>query len=215
MKLVVKIGGSLCIGENGPRISYFSRLVPVLKKLKKDHQLIVVIGGGKFIRKYYRSIEKFQLAHDKMEWIAIDLLRVNARFLAYLLGTKPIFSLEELNIRSEGVISGIVPGRSTDGNAALAAAKINADLFVKLTNVDGIYDRDPKKHRAAKKLESVKFSDLNKYSVSSKPGSYGILDRLAMETIVKNKIRTVVMSGKDPKELLKLVKGKKVGTLVS
>jgi|SRR3989338_1347093 len=215
MKLVVKIGGSLCIDENGPMISYFSRLVPVLKKLKKEHQLIVVIGGGEFIRKYYRSIEKFQLSHDRMEWIAIDLLRVNARFLAYLLDTKPIFSLEEINNRSEGVISGIIPGRSTDANAALAAAKIKADLLVKLTNVDGIYTADPRKSKSAKKIEAVPFSELKKYSVSGKPGSYGILDRLAMETIVKNKIRTVVMSGKEPKDLLGLIEGKKTGTLVS
>ncbi len=215
MKVVVKIGGSLCIGDNGPNKSYFSRLFPVLKRIKKDHQLIVVIGGGRFVRKYYKSIEKFRLSGDQMEWIAIDLLRVNARFLAFQLGMKPIFSLAEINSATEGVLSGIAPGRSTDANAAIAASMIKADILVKMTNVDGIYTADPKKYRTAKKLERVKFSDLKKYSVTGKPGSYGILDRLAMETIVKNRIPTVVMSGRKPGNLLELINGRKLGTLVS
>lgn len=214
MKLVVKIGGSLCIDGSGPKFSYFSRLIPVLKKVRKEHQLIVVIGGGKANRKFYRSVQKFSLSDRQKEWIAIDLLKANARFVGYLLGMSPIFSLEEITSKTEGVISGIAPGRSTDANAAFAAKAIKTDLLVKLTNVDGIYTRDPRKFRSAKKLGSVKFSELKKYSTSGKPGSYGILDRLAMETIVKNKISTVVMSGKDPEKLLDLLKGKKTGTVV-
>jgi len=143
------------------------------------------------------------------------MLRANARFLAFLLKTKPIFSIEEITGKTQGVISGIAPGRSTDANAALAAAKIKADYFIKMTNVDGIYEKDPKIFPMARKLDFVPFKDLKKYAKDGSPGSYGILDKLAMKTIVRNRIRTVVMNGRDPEELLKLLKGKKIGTLVS
>ncbi len=215
MRLVVKVGGSLCFDTNGPRYSYFSKIIPVLKELKKEHQLIVSIGGGRANRKFYKSIEKFPLTNEQKEWIAIDMLRANARLLGYLLDMKPIFSLEEINGKTQGVISGVVPGRSTDANAALAAAKIQADLFVKMTDVDGIYTADPDIVKSAKKIDFIKFIDLKKYAVSGKPGSYGILDALAMQTIVENKIRTIVMPGKDPKALVDVLKGKKVGTLIS
>src|SRR3990170_3117441 len=93
LRLVVKIGGSLSIGEDGPNKEYFKKLVPVLRKISRNHQLIVVIGGGRFIRNYYRSIRKLGLSYEEMEWIAIELLRVNVRFLAFLLNKEPIYSL--------------------------------------------------------------------------------------------------------------------------
>ena len=215
MKIVIKSGGSLCIDENGPKFSYFSKLLPVLIKIKQKNQIIVSIGGGKFIRKYYKSIEKLGLSSEQMEWIAVDLPKVNARFLAFLLKASPIFSLEEINERSAGVISGIKPGRSTDANAAFAAKKIKADYFIKLTNVDGIYDKDPNKHKNSKKLGRISFDELGKYGVKGRPGSYGVLDKTAISIIKKNKIKTVIINGKNPENIFKALKGGKIGTLIA
>jgi len=215
MKIVLKIGGSISINENGPVEAYFRKLLPVIRQIKTRHRLILCIGGGKFIRKYYKSIEKLGLKKEEMEWIAIELLRVNVRFLSSLLNMKPLYRLEEISTKTTGVIGGIKPGRSTDANAAYCAAKIKADLFVKLTNVDGIYDKDPRKHKDARKLETLSFADLKKFSQSGKPGSYGILDRLAIETITKHKIKTVIMNGKDPKNILKAIKGERIGTIIA
>jgi uridylate kinase len=215
MKIVVKAGGSMCIGRSGPMAAYIENLVSVLNEIQKNNQLIVAIGGGKLVRGYFKSISAFNLSRSETEWLAVDLLRANARFLAYLLKTRPIFSLGDINSKSCGVISGIMPGRSTDANAAYAAAKIKADLFIKLTNVDGIYTKDPNRFKSAKKLDNIKFRDLRQYSMSGKPGSYGILDEIAMQTIVKNKIRTIVMTGRKPGLLLDAIAGKKIGTLVS
>lgn len=214
MKLVIKIGGSLSIGEDGPKLDYFKKLIPVLKRVDKEHQMILSIGGGKFIRKYYSAIEKLGLSHDEMEWIAIELLRVNVRFLAFLLGKKPVYALEELNERSSGVIGGIRPGRSTDANAAYAASVIKADYFIKLTDVNGLYDKDPKKHSDAKHLEHIGFKELEKYGQEGRPGSYGVLDKLAVETIVRHQIKTIIMNGSEPKNILRAVKGEKIGTFI-
>ncbi len=215
MRLVIKIGGSISIDENGPRLEYFKKLMPVIKRLGREHQLILSIGGGRFIRKYYSAIEKLGLTHEQMEWIAVELLRVNVRFLAFLLDKKPIYTLEELNEDSSGVIGGIKPGRSTDANAAYAASVIKADYFIKLTDVDGIYNKDPKKHKDAKMLDFISFKDAIKYAQQGKPGSYGVMDKLALETIIKHRIKTIIINGKEPEILLRVVNGDEIGTLIA
>ncbi|MFH0832573.1 MAG: hypothetical protein V1900_02555 [Candidatus Aenigmatarchaeota archaeon] len=215
MRLVIKIGGSMSIDENGPRMEYFKKLLPVLEKIDESNQLILSIGGGKFIRKYYDAIKEFGLSDEEMEWIAIDILRVNVRFLSFLVKKKVILSLDELKENSSGVIGGIAPKRSTDANAAYAAKTIKADLFIKLTNVDGVYDKDPRKFIDAKKIDEISFNELKNYTEDGKPGKYGVLDNMAADTIVKNRIKTVIMNGSEPKDILKVLRGEKIGTLIS
>ena len=214
MKIVIKIGGSVAIGESGPNAKYFKKLIPVLKKVRKRNQLIVSIGGGRFVRNYYENVRIMGFSYDEMEWMGIDLVRANVRFLASLLALKPLFTLDEIKPGTSGVVGGITPGRSTDANAAIAAHKIRADIIIKLTDVDGVYDKDPKHHKDAKKLDSISFSDIMKYSTEGKPGDYGVFDKLALKTIKKNKIRTVIINGNQPGNILKLLKGQKMGTVI-
>ena len=214
MRLVIKVGGSLAISKDGPKVAYFKKLIPVLKEIDSKNKMIVSIGGGKFLRKYYKDIQKLNLSHEEMEWIAIELLRVNVRFLSSLIDKKPIYTLGQIKNDTEGVIGGIRPGRSTDANAAYAAKRIGADYFIKLTNVRGIYDKDPKRYKNAKLFHTLKFSDLRKYAQEGKPGKYGVLDKMAIDIITKNKIKTVVMSGRNPSDIFKVINGEKVGTVI-
>ena len=181
MKIVLKIGGSVSIRENGPDFSYFSRLLPVLRRIKRGNQIIVVIGGGRLTRAYGKSIEKFSLPDEEKEKIFIELISANVRFLAATLKMRPILSLDEIKPGTSGVIGGMVPGRSTDANAAIAARKIHADLFVKMTNVDGVYDKDPNRFRDAKLIREMPFAALKKMSMKGKPNNYGVLDSMAIK----------------------------------
>lgn len=214
MKVVVKIGGSVAIGEDGPNTEYFRKMAPILKDVKKKHQLIVSIGGGKFIRRYYKHVNNMGFSNAEIEWMGIDLVRANVHFLSSLLKMKPLFTLEEINSRTSGVIGGIKPGRSTDANAAIAAEKIKADIIIKLTDVDGVYDRNPKQFKDAKKIEKISFSDVGKYATDGKPGDYGVFDKLALKTIQKHKIRTVIINGNEPKNILRVLNGEKIGTVI-
>jgi uridylate kinase len=213
MKIVLKIGGSMVFDENGPKISYLKKLIPVIKQIKSKNQLIVSIGGGKYARKYARDLKNL-LTNKEIEWIYVDLLKANVRLLSFLLDMKPIFELKNVKNKTSGIIGGIVPKRSTDTNAAICAQKIKADLFVKLTDVPGIYTKDPDKFRDVKFMRTLTFHDLHKIKTKTGPGSYGILDPSAIDIITRNRIKTVVMSGKNPKKLLKAIRGKHVGTIV-
>jgi len=213
MKIVIKVGGSMVFDENGPRFSYLNKLVPVLKQIRRKHQLIVSIGGGKYGRIYIKDMGKHLPKRD-VEWIFIELLRTNVRLLATMLKMKPIFKLNEIKPRTSGIIGGFEPGHSTDWTAAIAAKKIKADLIIKLTNVDGIYTRDPNKYKNAKKMKHLSFKELHSIKTSTSPGNYGVLDPTAIDIITRNKIQTIVMSGRNPKNIIKAVKEKSVGSVI-
>ena len=215
MKVVIKVGGSLSFTDFGPDRKYLMKLIPVLREIGRKNQLIVGIGGGQFIRKYLKSVRGFALSNEEIEWIFVDLLKTNVRLFSFLLNRKPIFNLKAVKRTTSGVVGGIAPGRSTDANAAFCAEKIGADLFIKLTDVAGIYDKDPARYRTAKKIGKMSFRDLNKFNKKGEPCSYGILDTTAIKVIRRSKIKTIVMSGKRPKDLLRAVRGEKIGTLIS
>lgn len=214
MKLVVKIGGSMLFPEKGPDGIYIKKLLPVLKSAKKENQLIVCIGAGKYFKNYAYKVREF-LSGKELEWVLIDLLKANVTLFSKLLGMKPIYTLKDLGEKTSGVIGGIVPGRSTDANAAYAAKVINAELLVKITDVNGIYDRDPKKYAHAKLLRKIHFCELGRYAVRGSPGNYGVLDKTAMNYIAGSRIRTVVASGKNPENILKILGGRHIGTEIS
>lgn len=214
MRLVIKIGGSLAFDENGPRFEYLGKIVPILRELAKNHQLIVAIGGGQFIRKYLRNV-KGKLPDEQIEWLFIELLRANVRLLSFLVGLKPIFDLNEVTKETTGVVGGIKPGRSTDANAALCAEKIGASLFIKLTNVRGIFTKDPRKYKNAKLIKELPFKEVARVmKKKTAPAQYGILDPLALSVISRGKIRTIVTHGKNPKHLSEILEGKRYGTVI-
>ncbi len=217
MKLVVKVGGSLVFLDGGADYAYLKRLIPVLSEIKKRHQVIISIGGGKYLRNYMKNINEnsdgISVSNTEREEIYIQLLYANVLLLSKLLKMKPIEKISEVKKNTSGIIGGIIPGRNTDANAAICAAKIKADLLVKITNVDGIYDKDPNKFKDAKLMNTIKFSEL-KADDNVSPVNYGVIDPISVETIKKNKIKTVLMNGNKPENLLKVINGEHIGTLI-
>ncbi|MBI4162284.1 MAG: hypothetical protein HY513_01260 [Candidatus Aenigmarchaeota archaeon] len=216
MKFVIKVGGSLVFPEGGADHNYLKRLIPVLSEINENHQLIIAIGGGKYLRNYMKNMHEdseISISNMEREEIYIQLLHANVLLFSKLLKMKPIRKIEEVGAETSGIIGGIVPGRNTDANAAICAAKIKADLFIKITNVDGIYDKDPNKFNDARMMNIIMFSDL-KSNEKVAPVDYGVLDPISVETIKENKIKTVLMNGSEPENLLKIIEGEKIGTLI-
>ena len=99
------------------------------------------------------------------------------------------------------------PGCSTDTAAAGRAYDIDADMIIKLTNVDGVYDKDPDEYPDAVKYDTVTFDEVLEKEL-------GIMDLAAMEMCRDNNINIVVGDISDENILLDIVGGKKVGTIV-
>lgn len=100
------------------------------------------------------------------------------------------------------------PYFTTDSAAALKAAEINAQLIIKATKVDGVYTDDPIKNPEAIRLEEVSFD----YVIDNR---LSVMDITAFTLCQENKIPIIVCDVHQPDNLLKIVKGEKIGTLVS
>ncbi|HKD99522.1 MAG TPA: UMP kinase [Planctomycetota bacterium] len=99
------------------------------------------------------------------------------------------------------------PYFTTDTCAALRATEIGADVLLKATKVDGVYDRDPKKDAGAKRFDRLTYLDvLNR--------GLGVMDATAITLCMDNRLPIVVFNGKVPGNLEKVVKGVPIGTRV-
>ena len=130
-------------------------------------------------------------------------------------------NLEEISIACQSgkivVSGGLHPGQSTNATAALICEKIKADRFLNATDVDGIYDSDPKKNTKAKMFKEVtikKCLDLLN-NESTQAGNYELMDIVAMKVIERSKIITFVIKS-DPKVIRNLImKNRQTGTKIT
>ena len=99
------------------------------------------------------------------------------------------------------------PGCTTDTASALRARDIKANMILKLTNVDGVYDKDPHVYEDAKKYEEVTFKEVLDQEL-------GVMDLEAMEMCMEDNIEIVVMNIDDESGYDKIIKGEKIGTRV-
>lgn len=99
------------------------------------------------------------------------------------------------------------PFFSTDTAAALRAAEIGADAILLAKNVDGIYDSDPVKNPAAKKIESIGYTDVLASRLQ-------VMDSTATSLSMDNKIPVLVFAIKDPENILKVLKGEHIGSVI-
>jgi len=100
------------------------------------------------------------------------------------------------------------PYFSTDTTAALRASEIGADIIMKATKVDGVYDKDPATHADAKKYETVSFIDALKDQLA-------VMDSTAFSLCLDNQMPILVFNMNEPDSVLRAVKGETIGTLVS
>ena len=130
-------------------------------------------------------------------------------------------SLEEAEVCiDEGkiiVMGGLRPGITTDTVATLLAEKIHAELLLKGSDQNGVYNKDPRKNPDAVKLDYLSFDDLAKVFEQNehKAGIHQIIDPEAVKVLKRSHIKTVVVSGFEPQNILLAVEGKNVGTVIS
>jgi uridylate kinase len=100
------------------------------------------------------------------------------------------------------------PFFSTDTAAALRAVEIDADVLIKATKVDGVYEADPKKNPDARKFDTLTYIDLLNRRLE-------VMDSTAISLCMENTLPILVVNLWDPSALENALRGEKVGTLVS
>jgi uridylate kinase len=230
-RIVLKLSGEALACENGFGIDPHEadKVVVQIRKLRDlGVEVALVIGGGNM----WRGLDG--LAHG-MERATADHMGMlatvmNALALADALrrgGIDPrVMTAITMTAVAEPYIRGrairhLEKGRTillaagtgnpfftTDTAAALRAVEINAELLVKATKVDGVYDKDPKRNPDAKRYERLSY---NEALVSR----LGVMDSTAFSLCMDNDMPIIVLDLWQPGNLEKAVLGQPVGTLVS
>lgn len=99
------------------------------------------------------------------------------------------------------------PFFTTDSAAVLRAIEINADVILKGTRVDGVYDSDPEKNKKAKKYDTISFSDVLSKNLK-------VMDSTAFTLSQENNLPIIVFNMNERGNLLKVIKGKEIGTKI-
>jgi len=224
MRIIIRVGGSV-IGSP-PDTKLIMQYADILKDLKlHGHEIAVVVGGGAFARDFIKLAQEMELNEWDQDEVAISVSRIFAQLLDKRLGDAACGTVATsigdvtrcLRQWKIVIMGGLKPGMTTDAVAAMIAERIKADLLIKATDQDGIYDKDPTKYQDAKKLDKLEFDDLHKLFESDKhrAGIHQILDPEAVKILQKSRTKTVIVNGFKPENLLRVVRGEKIGTMIS
>jgi uridylate kinase len=221
--LVIKLSGSVFNFKTTSKS--LKDYAQVLLDIQTKVQPVVVSGGGIIARHYVNLARSLGSDESSLDEMGIEISRLNAMLLSAALGDSvyPVIpsNLEEISIACQSgkiiVSGGLHPGQSTNATAALICEKIKADRFLNATDVDGIYDSDPKKNAKAKMFKEItikKCLDLLN-NESTQAGNYELMDIVAMKVIERSKIPTYVIKS-DPKVIRNLImKNRQTGTKIT
>jgi len=221
--LVLSLGGSQIIPDD-INFKYLIEFKKTLLKNKKNYKFIVVCGGGSLARKYISAISLSKQNTKFQSLAGIAATRTNARFMNYFFGIEPrqgiphtMKSVKKYIKKLDIIFCGALeykPHQTSDSTAAEIAKKFKAE-FVNLTNVKGLYTKNPVKYKDAKFISEISWKAFNQMAnkLKFKPGQHFVLDQTASKIILKNKIPTYIV--KNMKQLDNFLKGKKfIGTVI-
>ena len=229
LRVLLKLSGESLAGSDSKGIN-FDKVLEICSEIKEvvektKIELGIVVGGGNFWRgRSNQHMDRCTSDHIGMLATTMNALALNDAFKQLGQESRVQTGIEmrqisEFYIKNRAdrhmqkgriVIFGCGTGSpffSTDTAASLRAAEINADILIKATNVDGIYTSDPKKDKDAKKIDELTYIDvLNK--------KLKVMDSTAITLCMENEIPIIVYDLNKKGDLLKIIQGKKIGTIV-
>ena len=227
-RVLIKLSGESLAGNQKHGID-FDTVLEICKPIKKcvdaGVQVGIVVGGGNFWRgRSSGDMDRTRADHMGMLATAINALGVADALeqLGVVVRVQTAIAMHQVAepyIRNKAmrhlekgkvVIFGCGTGNpffSTDTAASLRAVEIEADIIMKATMVDGVYDSDPKKNPNAVKYDSLSFHEvLNK--------DLAVMDSTAASLCKDNKLPILVFSIDDPENIYRAVCGENIGTVV-
>ncbi len=222
--IVISLGGSMIIPEeiDVEFLREFKKLI--LEHVALGKKFLIITGGGKICRKYNAVAEELaNPTNADLDWIGIAALKLNAELMRVLFEDKVhhevVNNLTEKFSFDKPIIIGAAygPGRSSDWNAVEGAKTIGAKKIINLSNIDHVYDSDPKLNPDAKKLEKISWSQYR--SIIPKEWVAGLnspFDPVASKDAEENGISVMIMNGKPIDNFRNYLNGEKfLGTVIN
>ncbi len=230
-RILLKLSGEALLGKNSYGIDN-DRLVIYAEEIKEIHkqgvEIAIVIGGGNIFRGLSGS--KDGIDRVQADYMGMLATVINGLALQNALENIDIPTRLQSAIKMESIAEPFIkrkatrhlekgrvvifasgtgnPYFTTDSAAVLRAIEINADVILKGTRVDGIYNEDPEKNKEAIKFDDISFED----SISK---GLKIMDTTAFTLSKENKLPIIVFDMNTKGNLTKVIMGEKIGTKVS
>ncbi len=221
---IISLGGSLVVPDSIDTafLSGFKALIE--QKVAEGRSFVVVTGGGKICRRYQAAGKEIaNLSQTDTDWVGIHVLRLNAEFVRILFGelAHPDVIIKPRDLREVtkpiALCGAEAPGHSTDFDAVEMAAETGAKRLVNLSNIDYLYDKDPKQFSDAKKIERASWKEVRAILPEKwEPGLNAPLDPIAAKSAEALGLEVAIMNGKPLTHLENYLNGKPfAGTVIS
>lgn len=230
-RILLKLGGEALAGVDGYGIdaNRLREVASIIKEVKDSGvEMAIVIGAGNIWRGQNgiaKGMDRSTADHMGMLATVINSLALQDALENVGVTTRvqtaiemravaePYIRLRAIRHLEKGrvVIMGAGTGNpyfTTDTAAALRAMEVDAEILIKATKVDAVYDADPKVNAQARKLERLTYLEALELRV-------GVMDSTAISLCMENNLPIVVINLWVPDSLLRVVRGERLGTLVS
>ncbi len=218
--ILISVGGSLIVPEKID-VAWISKFKNLLGKHTKKYKFAIICGGGRTAREYQNAAKLISNpGKTGLDWIGIHATVLNASLIKNILGiheniiTNPT---KKVSFKEDFLVaSGWKPGCSTDCDAVLLAKNFGVKKIVNLTNIDYVYDKDPRKFREARPIKEISWHKFRKILPKKwSPGLNAPFDPIAAKQAEKLKMEVTIMSGKKLKNFENYLNNKKFkGTIV-
>ncbi|MEK7617791.1 MAG: UMP kinase [Patescibacteria group bacterium] len=221
---VISLGGSLIVPDeiDVQFLNNFKKLIE--SQTKKDNRFILITGGGKTCRKYQAALSQItKVDNTTLDWLGIYSTRFNAQLVRLMFGKLAHRALAEnpakkIDFKAKVLIAaGWEPGSSTDLDAVELAKTYGAKTVINLSNIDYLYNKDPRKFKNAARIEIISWDGLLKITGRKwVPGRNVPFDPVAAKFAQKNNLEVIIANGKNLKNLENILESKKFkGTKIS
>jgi len=230
-RILLKLSGEALLGKNSYGIDN-DRLVVYAEEIKQIHkqgvEIAIVIGGGNIFRGLTGS--KDGIDRVQADYMGMLATVINGLALQNALERMDIPTRLQSAIKMESIAEPFIkrkatrhlekgrvvifasgtgnPYFTTDSAAVLRAIEINADVILKGTRVDGIYNKDPEKNKEAVKFDNISFEETIKKGLK-------IMDTTAFTLSKENELPIIVFDMNTKGNLIRVIMGEKIGTKVS
>lgn len=218
--VVISVGGSLIVPQSGIDTGFLKKLKNFLEKnIASGYQFVIITGGGATARNYQNASQKVApTEREDLDWLGVHSTRLNGHLMrtilrkhAYPIVIKNAYELRKAPTNFKILIgAGWQPGATTDYRAVQFAKQFKIGKVVNLSDIDYVYDKDPKKYKDAKPIKEMTWKEFKKFVPENlTPGVHTPFDPKATKEAEKLKLEVVMLNGKKLQELQKYLDGKK------
>jgi uridylate kinase len=221
---IISLGGSLIIPKkiDAKFLKAFHSLI--IGQIKKGGRFIISPGGGKTCRNYQEALKKIvRPSAEDLDWIGLYTNNFHAKLLRLIF--KDFTEAKIVNDPNKKILfnkpiligsGGWKPGRSSDDFSVRLAKIYQATTVINLSNIDFVYDKDPRKFKTAKKIKSISWNDFFKIiGTKWRPGENVPFDPVAGKFAQRHKLKVIITNGKDLTNLKNILNNKaSQGTMI-